>query len=77
MIYHPSFRELVISGELLVVLFPLRILLGFLTSEAEKERKRIIKQHVKQGHDLPFKHCSSEDCASIASETQSMSLEQL
>ncbi len=32
----------------------------------EKERRKIIKQHVKERHMLPFKHCSDGKCESIA-----------
>ncbi|CAB4132474.1 hypothetical protein UFOVP253_24 [uncultured Caudovirales phage] len=71
MIY-PTLKEVIISGEILVIWFPLRLLLGYLASEASKERKRIIKQHVHHGHVLPFKHCSDGDCILIASETQAL-----
>lgn len=62
---HPTWKELAISIELLIFLWPLRLLLGGLTSELRQERNLVITRHVKQKHATKFKLCQEGDCANL------------
>lgn len=35
----------------------------------ERERRKIIREHVKHNHLLPFKHCSENKCATAGLQT--------
>lgn len=67
---HPDIDQVIVSGELFFLLYPLRIMARVIESEASKEhkelRKILIKRHVKLHNGHKWKHCKVDSCASLA-----------
>lgn len=61
----PSPKEIIVAAELLVILWPIRVVLRRLEGDFRPERNRIIHQHVKAGHAGRLKHCLDVHCASL------------
>lgn len=72
LIPHPSLTELIISGQVYVAIRVVVRIGKWLESTANKERKRIIKNHVWQKHPYPLRHCEDGDCASLGDQSASL-----
>lgn len=51
----------------LVIKYVAKVVWKLVVDEVRRERNRIIKHHVKAGHDSPLKHCMDVACASLRS----------
>lgn len=65
MIYLPTIEQIVVGSELIIILYPVRIIVRRMADEARKERNRIIRHHVKTGHKSRFKTCIEGECVSL------------
>lgn len=61
----PSVKEIIVAAELLVILWPLRVIMRRLEGDFRPERNRIIHRHVKAGHGGRLKDCFDLHCASL------------
>lgn len=65
---HPTWTELIISAQILMVLWPLRLLQRALENELQKDIRRI-RTHHRRNHDSHARWCKEGEC-SILSEGQ-------
>lgn len=63
----PSTDQIIIGAELVFILYPVKRFAGSLDQQLRRERNRIIKNHVKTGHEGRLKHCADTACASLRS----------
>jgi hypothetical protein len=71
----PTSQEIITSAELLIILWPVRVLLRALEGEFRAERRRVVRLHVKSGHNTRFTRCLQGDCASLQKSRQVSHLE--
>lgn len=61
----PSIEQIIVGTELVFILYVPKKLVSRLDGEFRKERDRIIKLHVKTGHEARFKHCLEGECTNL------------
>lgn len=61
----PDWEQIIIGAELVVILYPIRLLAQAIDKGIRKERNRVIHIHVKTGHKSRLKHCIEDGCASL------------
>lgn len=62
---HPSLADILISSEVFMVLYPLRMIMHVLESDLEKEKRRLRENHRKR-HSSRARFCRQEDCLKIS-----------
>lgn len=65
MSFLPTGHDLLISAEILIALFPLRLILDAITSDVRRARRKIIHRHVHQAHNQRLHRCEDADCTTL------------